>query len=172
MPLRTSQCSALQPNTAGFSVAALAFSSSEVSEGGWRLTALSDQPLKGWSEQMSSRIESFDGEQILPITADLLTSQALHTTSDYVRQTHRMSPSATLYGLALRCMLLPALDDCFAGHLVIPLTSCCVVLAALHHVAVGGAGKYSANRYLSLARYIITAAQRVQLAMHAETVTG
>ena len=79
-----------------------------------------------------------------------------------------------MYGLALRCMLhaFPALDDCFAGHLVIPVTGCCVVLAALHHVAMAVAGKYIANRFLSLARYIITAAQRVQLAMHAQTVTG
>ena len=96
LPLRTSHCSVLQPNTAGFSVTALAFSSSEVPEGGWRLTALSDQPLKGWSEQMSSRIESFDGEHFLPHTADLLTSQALHCTSNHVHQTHRMSPNATL----------------------------------------------------------------------------
>lgn len=83
LPLRSSHCSALQPNTAGFSVAALAFSRSEVPEGGWRLTALSDQPLKGWLEQMSSRVECFDGEQLLPHTADLLTSQALHGTSEH-----------------------------------------------------------------------------------------
>lgn len=36
-------------------------------------------------------------------------------------------------------------------------------LACLH------AGKYSANKYLSLARYIIAASQRTQLALHAET---
>ena len=79
-----------------------------------------------------------------------------------------------MYWLALHCMLhaSPLPDDCFAGPLVIPLTGCQVVLAALHGVAMADAGKYSANRYLSLARYIITAAQRVQLAMHAETVTG
>ena len=77
-------------------------------------------------------------------------------------------------GLALCIMLhaFPAPDDCFAGHPVIPVTSCCMVPAALYHVAMADAGKYSANRYLSLARYIITAAQGVQLAMHAETVTG
>ena len=79
-----------------------------------------------------------------------------------------------IYGLALRCMLhaFPVLDDCSAGHLIEPLTRCYVVLPAIHRVAMADAGKYSANRYLSLARYIITAAQRVQLAMHAETVTA
>ena len=110
MPLRISHCSALQPNTAGFSVAAMAFSSSEVPESGWRLTALSDQPLKGWLEQMSSRLESFDGEQFLPHSADLLTSQALHGTSRYVHRTHCMSLSATLYvwaGLALHAARIP-----------------------------------------------------------------
>lgn len=110
LPLRSSHCSALQPNTAGFSVAALAFSSSEVPEGGWRLTALSDQPLKGWLEQMSSRVESFDGEQFLPHTADLLTSQALHGTSNYEHQTYCMSANATLYmwaGLAHHAARFP-----------------------------------------------------------------
>ena len=79
-----------------------------------------------------------------------------------------------MYGLALRCRLhaFAALDDCFAGRPVIPVTSCCVVLAALHHVAMAVTGKYITNRFLSLARYIITAAQRVQIAMHAQTVTG